>query len=149
MGRILYTWHDETFELTSGTIDWKRSSYWDSIPGLGKRYAAVSAKIGTREFLWCFAEATQHEYFETNKNVEWIILVDMGDILGYVETDAWEDFLRRNPSRDDWFHGSCADLKDYIVIVRFPLSHEQLISKTIYDIQSQIKPTVRERIWFR
>ena len=71
------------------------------------------------------------------KPVEWEIGVHRDRILGYVNDDRWDQFLKDGEYLPSGVFSAChPQTPNSSVLVAFPLRQEELVRKIVYDIEN-------------
>lgn len=148
----VYTWHGKDFDLKSDTIDQSKSQYIRSIPNYLHKIEVLNQIVGSNLYLWAFLNSSQHKKYEICKSVEWVLEIEKADILGYVNTPIWENFLQSKNHKDQdlrqLFQQEVINHIDQSILVRHPIESTKIKRKRTYKINNTYDVTMIDETIF-
>lgn len=132
----VYTWQGIDFDLKSETLDQSKSRYADAVPCYLRKLESLNKIVRTNKYLWAFLRSDQHQYFEICKPVEWVLEVAKSEILGYLDNNKWEQYLRSEDHQDleGVFQKEIITQRDQSVLIRHPFKETIIKRKRVYKI---------------
>jgi len=136
MKRRLYTWHDESFDIRRGKLVQERSMYIETVSDLQHKYRHVNELVGHDQYLWCYCERAAHRWFEIGKEAEWVLDVDDEQIIGYIESSEWQNFLDCHRGRIRLLTFQPTTDEDCSALVAFPVDPSCVVGRIVYRIEA-------------
>ena len=142
--------HEDGFSLTEGFIDPAKLAYEKyGQSGYRQRRAALASIVGTDQFLWAYEKSRAFKGYEMIKPVEWELKIEPARILGYIDDDKWIKFyLGESLTANGCFMRMRPLSIEVSVLLPFPILRNELVSRTIFQIGSPHKASIREKICF-
>jgi hypothetical protein len=130
------TRHADGFILTAGKMEPIHCPYVEfGYPDYVQKRAALSAIIGTNQYLWARDVATGFRKYEMIKPVEWLVQVAEERLIGYVDEDRWFRFLQGQlPIVDGCFTKDRPTNCNCSVLLPFPLRLYEVLRRKVYRI---------------
>lgn len=138
------TRHGPAFCLRSCRwIDPRRSCYARLYPGYPEMVEVLGKRVGTDQFLWAVEEEREMPYSPT-KPVEWVVSVLRDRVLGYVNDDLWNEYLRGEQVLLDQrcFERQRPVTGDFSVLLSFPLRDNEIVCRRVNEFVNPHTPKV-------
>jgi hypothetical protein len=87
------TRHGEDFDICAETVEPGKSPYARNVRDYTAKVMAFHAQLGVRSAMWTTPEAERPKYLERCKPVEYLLEVDEGRVVAYVDELSWSDYL--------------------------------------------------------
>jgi hypothetical protein len=102
-----------------------------------EKISALSDHLGADQYVFAFVRPAQHEFYESDKTVEWIVEAQDEDVLAYVDNERWERYLLEGdcPVQDTLRTGFTGN-DDWSAILKVPVSTEKVRCKRSYEWKS-------------
>lgn len=104
------TRHSEDFDICTNAVDPSKSPYARE-PDYAAKVTALYQQLGVASAIWTTREADRPKYFEKCKPVEYVLEVDEGRVIGYVDELIWREYL-------------CGERHDFTAFSKTPMKYE-------------------------
>ena len=103
----LWTWQGPDFSLTTGTVDHRKSCYYDdpSFPDVAPAYHKLWRRLGTTQIIWCYPRHGEHHHISGISEVEWELEVPESEILAVIHPYVWNRITGTGRTFPECLHG--------------------------------------------
>jgi hypothetical protein len=138
----LWTQQGDDWDLTDAKrrIDVTRSEYAKTHPHYVERVGRLARLVGTDQFVWCIDESSEFAFARPEPKYEWLIEIERGRILGYVQDDPWSQYIDGADLQiEEIFSTSRPSETGVSYLVKFPLLDAELI-RPAWDLKDGRRP---------
>lgn len=130
---VFLTRQGDTFLLTEGALDIRKSSYnW--MPTYAEKIDILAKAAGRTSFIWGVPPERRFQKYESGRLVEREVQVLPRRIIGFVDVDRWADFLYGNgaPFPATCFSKTRTVYGKHDVLLPFPLCVSEVFLRRVY-----------------
>jgi hypothetical protein len=88
----LWSWQGRDFSLLEGRVEFTKSPYVETVPGLLEAYQRVWKHVGRDQIVWCWTRPDEHIDVDTTE-VKWSLEVPESEILTLIDDFVWSRIL--------------------------------------------------------
>lgn len=144
--QLLYTWQGKGFDIFKGTLD-RRKSIYASRRNYLHNLQALDALLGTDQYLFCYCDPAEHQYFERGKEWEWVLCMPEAEILGYLHGHDWRAYVFCCQPMPELHTARPSRAADFQAVVRFPVPVQCIVKRNAYRIRSETSAELVTVCW--